>query len=190
MIYSKEDNLQVKLNALKHHASFLKFRMERWKKMGWSDVREELQELGNNQFDVYTGELPVEEILSQVNGFLLRHHIINRADLQRWLGKAGYKTIVLSDQSRWVIREGESLPAPVHLHPGRNQEQIKRIRATHLKTAIALIYEKIELTSFLDECATQRINSIRIAQLDLSPVKSIKDSRKIMETVKFLMEVR
>jgi hypothetical protein len=186
MINSNENNLQVKLNALKHHASFLRFRLEQWRKKPWNIVKEELQELGNNQFDVYTGELTVDEILTQVNEILTLNKLKTREDLKNWLGKACYRTILLSDCSRWVIREGESELKPVHLHPGRNQLHVKRIRATHLKTAVALIYENRENTSSLQDCTTQKINHIRITHLELSPVKSVEDCHRILETIKFL----
>jgi hypothetical protein len=186
MIYSNENNLQVKMNALKHHASFLRFRLGQWREKPWNKVKEELQEVGNNQFDVYTGELTVDEILTQVGEILTLNQLKNRADLQKWLGKACYKTILLSDHSRWVIREGEAELKPVHLHPGRHQAYVKRIRATHLKTAVALIYENKENSSSLQDCTTQKINHIRITHLELSPVKSVEDCHRILETITFL----
>jgi hypothetical protein len=186
MIYTDDHNIQFKLNTLKHHALYLRSRLEHWRKLSWSAVKEELLKLGNNQFDVYTGELTVDEIGRQVNQILLQHNLKKRSDLQKWLGKQGYRTVQLSDQSKWVIRESESEDIPVHLHPARNQDCVKRIRAVHLKTAVALIHEKKRITSALLDCTTEKMNTLRIDRLELSPVRSVEDCHKILETVTFL----
>jgi hypothetical protein len=178
----------VKLNALKHHFSYLQHRIDQWAGSEWDMIREELQELGGNQFDVYTGNLPPEDICIEINNYLTINQVHSRSDLHQWLGRQGYKTVTISDNSRWVIRESESGTGYAHIHPARNQSGVKRIKANHLKTAVALICENRGNGEQVLEFTTIQINAVRIARLGLSPIKAIRDSGKILNTMQFLVE--
>jgi len=183
-------SLPLKLNALKHHLPYLKSRIDQWAGYGWDTIRKELLELGGNQFDVYTGNLSQEDICDDIDQYLTKNHICSRDDLHQWLGRQGYRTVTISDNSRWVIRESVSGPDYAHIHPARNQPGVKRIKANHLKTAVALICENNGNGKPSPEFSTSQINTIRITRLGLSPVKSIEDSTKILEMVRFLLEDR
>jgi hypothetical protein len=180
----------VRLNALKHHYFFLKSKMEEWIGMEWAQVREELLQLGNNQFDMYTGNLTEDEICREAGEYLLKNQIQSRTDLHKWLGKSGYKTFVLSDQSMWVVRESGSSQISAHIHPARNQKMVRRIKSSHVKTAIAIIYETKMNTLTVSDYNTLQINAIRTGRTGLSPVRSIEESRKILEIFRFLTETR
>jgi hypothetical protein len=180
-----ETSLIVRLNALKHHCHYLESRIVDWKNMDWGMVREELLELGNNQFDMYTGELEVQDICQEVEEYLLKNRVLTREDVHTWLGKAGYKTIQLSDRSLWIIREGELSSEPVHIHPARHQTMVKRMKSTHVKTAVAIIIETGGQDNSYINFNTMNINIIRSEKIGLSTVKSVKESNKILETLFF-----
>jgi hypothetical protein len=178
----------IRFNALKHHFVFLKSRIEKWSGMDWEIIREELLELGNNQFDIYTGNLSVEEICREADDYLFENQIYSHTDLHNWLGITAYKTLVLSDGSKWIIRESDSLQAPAHIHPARNQMMVRRIKSSHVKTAIAIIFETKVNSLTISDCNTLHINAIRTERTGLSPVRSIVESRRIMDTFRFLTE--
>lgn len=178
----------VRFNARKHHFSFLRSRIIQWSQMEWDKVIEELQQLGNNQFDVYTGKLSVDAIRHETACQLSERKIETGDDLRKWLGTKGYRTLLLSDYSRWIVRECESAGFLAHVHPGRNQPLARRIKASHLKTAIALIYELKNEAFLCDRLTTDQINAVRKEKLGLSPVKSASDSYRIKETLLFCFE--
>lgn len=180
-----EEMIPVKLNALKHHFRFLCAMAENWKGSEWETVRVALQELGSNQFDVYLGKLSPGEICHEIDRSLTQTGIHSREDLRAWLGRSGYKTMLISDGSSWVIRESEPGGQFVHIHPARQQPVVKRFRATHLKTAVAVIFECREPDRAVPGLSTSRINELRRERLGLSPVKSLGESRKIAETIHF-----
>jgi hypothetical protein len=179
----------IKFNALKHLYQHLVLSVEDWKDLEWKQVESKLKELGDNQFDVYTGPLTSQDIISQTADIIIENNAGCRSDLQKWLGKKGYREVILSDNSRWIIREGMDSEKYIHLHPGRGQECIKRIKASHLKTAIMLLIVKPVPGAENQVYTTQQINKIRSEKLGLSPVKSISQSKKIMEALIFLRGV-
>jgi hypothetical protein len=184
----KRTHSMVRLNALKHHFSFLKSRIDAWKGMEWAQVKEELLQLGNNQFDIYTGNLTEDEICREAGDYLLKNQIQSRDDLHKWLGKTGYKTFVLSDQSKWIVRESDSSRIFAHIHPARNQKMVRRIKSSHVKTAIAVMHESNKNLLPVSDYNTVQINAIRTERTGLSPVRSIEESRKILEIFRFLTE--
>jgi hypothetical protein len=149
-------------------------------------VNGELQELGNNQFDMYLGEISPADICAEIREQLKQYGIRSREELKSYLGAKEYKTFYIADGSVWVVRESESGPEYAHIHPARNQKQARRMKASHLKTAVAWIYETNRSDAAIEEITTFRINELRIRRLGLSPVKSLTESRRIAETIRFL----
>jgi len=179
----------IKINALKHLYQHLVLSVEDWKNLEWEQVVSQLKELGDNQFDVYIGPLTSQDIISQTVDILFKNNAGSRSDLRKWLGKKGYREVILADKSRWVIREGVEREKYIHLHPGRGQECVKRIKANHLKTAVMLRLDQPGPDIGNPVYSTQLINKIRSEKLGLSPVKSISQSNRIMDALKFLMGV-
>ncbi|HNX80374.1 MAG TPA: hypothetical protein PKJ24_10825 [Prolixibacteraceae bacterium] len=181
-----ESGTLVKLNALKHQLGFLHFRMECWFTMDWNLVREEMLELGENQFDLYTGILDVGQIMGEIDSQLLNHGIHDRESLKVWLGRSGYRIVHLSDSSKWVIRESDASGNPAHLHPARNQPMALRIKSANLRTAVAIMYHFRGSCPAPDTLNTTMINHIRKNLAGLSPVRSIRDCQRILQVLKFL----
>jgi hypothetical protein len=178
----------IRFNPLKHHLGFLLRAIEKWNHSPSEEIYRELNELGSNQFDLYTGRLHEQTILSEVEDQLRSSGINSSELLRQWLGHRGYRAIILSDGSHWIIREGSQQEMYIHIHPSRHQEQVYRIRANHLKTAVVMILEhcfpfRTEITR-----NTKCINEIRSGKLGLSPVKSAADSKRIIETIDFLLK--
>jgi hypothetical protein len=178
----------VRLNALKHHARFMFSQVARWNSSPWETVYRELQELGNNQFDMYLGEISPAEICAFIRQQLEQSGIRSREELKSYLGVKEYKTLSIPDGSFWVVRESESGPEYAHIHPARNQKLVRRVKANHLKTAVAWLYENNRSDNAIMEITTLRINELRIRKLELSPVKSLSESRRIAETIGFLLD--
>jgi hypothetical protein len=131
----------------------------------------------------------VEEITWEVGNTMIENQIRSQADLHAWLGKASYKTIELSDGSKWIVRESDSSGTPAHIHPARNQTAVIRMKSSHVKTAIALMYENRGNLWVVNDFNTLRFNTIRTEKTSLSPVKSLEESKRIMATYRFLTEV-
>lgn len=176
----------IRLNALKHHAGFIKAQLLEWKEIESGTNENFLLLLGENQFDLYTGILDVPDICKEINLHLRKNNIHSKPDLHFWLGKQEYRTLSLSDSSKWVIRESISGEEFAHVHPARNQSSVRRIKAKHLKTAILLIMNGLKQAD-LQNLTTEEINRIRMHRLNLSPVKSLKESRNILNTIAFLL---
>lgn len=176
----------IRFNALKHHHGYFITRLEQWEKWPWDRVAAEIQELGSNQFDVYTGALNPEEISDETADQLISNGIVTGDMLEKWLGKQGYRTMVLSDGSKWVVRLGEDPLKYIHVHPGRQQKLVQRIKASHLKTAVGLYMEPDDARTATDKEATALINRVRTTLLGLSPVRSASESRRILQTLTFL----
>lgn len=144
----------VRFSPLKHHLKYFREQVIRWRQLPWSQVEEELVELGTNQYDIYSGELEVMEIVAQVEGLLLKEVLpqkeaipegellVAREALHQWLGKGGYRGVTLNDGSQWVIRASDPGPTVAHLHPARNQPAVTRLKANHVKTAVALLWSR------------------------------------------------
>lgn len=178
----------IRYNTIKHHACTFSEALERWRSSGLAKAIEEIQTLGTNQIDIYTGQLTPCQVMDQISRLLTDKKILSRAMLQVWLGKTGYKTITLSDGSRWVIREGTDLDKFIHVHPGCNQPMIRRVRASHLKTALLLCMVNPNHTTADSEWDTAYLNEIRTAYLELSPVRSASECGKLTETCRQVRE--
>ncbi len=162
-------------------------RIEEWKGRNPGDVAGYLAELGGNQFDLYTGSLSVEEIREAITCMIRALGITTREDYIRWLGKQGYKTVTLSDQSRWILRKSETGKDFVHAHPGRNQPLVIRVKANHIKTAVAFLTVDPGRDYCVGELSTGMINKLRHEILGLSPVRSLQESMRIVDTVALIL---
>ena len=184
-----ENNLSpVRFNPMKHHLGWLLQQIERWKQSDRPTVIEELKSLGENQFDLYTGKLSCAEIRDIVLQFLQTENILAPASLQKWLGPRGYQTMTFPDGSVWIIRSGTVPDLYIHLHPARNQQMVKRIKANHLKTVIGLLITGDSVPELITG-QNEKINHIRRQELGLSPVKSLVECRRIVETWRFFVQL-
>ncbi len=177
---SVEIPFPITFNPQKHHFRFLKNEIERWKIMAWEDVKQELVLIGSNLIDFYLGQLNVTQICNECSSYFQAKNISNEKQFYGWLDGREWKKIKLSDQSEWLIRQGNSTERYIHIHPAKFSKHSIRIRAASLKTVIALRVNSVPIKNKANE-NLGNINEIRKVLLGLSPVKLLQEpDSKIM----------
>ncbi|GAA3945528.1 hypothetical protein GO495_29560 [Chitinophaga oryziterrae] len=157
----------ILFNALKHHRGFI------CRQLQTANVTS-LQSLGNSQMDIYFGSLDLDALFKEVITLIPTD---DEASYLAWLN-GGYKEITLSDTSRWVLLHGTEPGKYIHLHPARYSPHSLRVKATILKTAMAIIIANAEPD--LDT-----VNHIR-RSISLSPVKSLEQCEHLWEVLEML----
>ena len=134
-------------------------------------LRKELLSIGDGLMDVYYGPLLPEQICREVEQQLTLAGHWEYSRFSDWLqANKGFRTITLSDDSEWVLREGHEAERYIHIHPGRYAMHTFRIKAGTLKTAIgAVLFQQQEKRSL----TLDLLNQLRTEYLDLSPVKTM-----------------
>lgn len=154
-------------NALKHHLGYVRCFIEKTPPATpLPELRRLLLPVGAAQFDFYTGQLPPDAIIAEVQELLRQQSIFSLAAYKRWLGaQQGYGLVQLSDASLWVLRLGNQADRWVHLHPGRHARYTIRLKAPLLKQAIVLCILQLEVNAV----SPAVLNAIR-QELLLPPV--------------------
>jgi hypothetical protein len=170
----------ITFNPQKHHFGYLQKEIERWKTMNWILVEKELLSIGNNLIDFYLGNLSTPQICRECKLFFDKNNINNKAEFIKWLNAPKYKKIQLTDNSEWLIKEGINPKRYIHIHPAKFSLYTIRVRATTLKTVIAL---NVQPAPFHKEHKTNlsEVNKIRQELLGLSPIKSLTPKAGILK---------
>lgn len=175
---NQEIPVPITFNPHKHHLGFLMKQIPEWRNREWPDVKEELQCIGNNLVDFYLGRLSVEAICAECLVFFYQRELTSPGKFSDWLEPHEYRKIRLSDDSRWVIKRGIDPERYIHIHPAKNSPLSIRVRATTLKTVVALIiHNRQPGEEHLADL--QAVNTVRSAFLGLSPVKSLTRNKGI-----------
>ena len=177
---NQEIPIPITINPYKHHFAFLKDQLQKWRKMNWEEIQSELLCIGSNLLDLYYGKLPVNEICNECIYFLQKNNLVGKENFRLWIGANEYRKIELSDHSFWVIKKGTDSLRFVHIHPGKQSPHTLRIRATTLKTVIALQIHSISIYTDMEK-KLEAVNNIRIKYLKLSPVKSLRVDQGILK---------
>ena len=160
-------SLEVNFNAFKHHAKFLsQFLSENNKET----IDEVMSKIGQSVTDIYYGDLLVDEIKNQIHEYLERNKIQSVDDYSAFIKegkKKEYKSVILSDDSLWILRLGRDVKTIVHIHPGRYSKYAMRVKGITLQTLISLLATKKE-----EDLTIECINSIR-ASLGYPPIITI-----------------
>ncbi len=168
----------ITFNPVKHHYRFLLQQINKWRFLEWQEVEEELRAIGNNLLDLYLGDLSTNAICNETLLFFEAHKLLDRETFLKWIDHPGYKKIQLSDESQWVIKKGDDFSRYLHIHPGKNSIHTIRVRATTLKTVIAV---KIQLADENGLPPLNEVNRIRTEFLNLSPVKNLQQGKGILK---------
>jgi hypothetical protein len=167
----------VTFNPYKHHLGFLKQKINDWRLLSWEEVEQKILCIGTNLTDVYYGRLSVGQIYNEVKEFANQEGLTHAGKLADWLGNEEYRKIMLSDKSLWVVRQGLDPDYFLHIHPAKNSIFTFRIRASTLKTVVALkvfgLPEQEELLKL------QVVNHVRSEMLKLSPIKKLEHGKGI-----------
>ena len=177
----------ITFNTYKHHLMFLKNQLEIWKSAEWEEIDLSLKVLGNNLNDLYTGTLTVSEVCKECVEKLSRLQIDNKDKYFAWLKPKIYKTLVLSDQSEWILRLGKDENRYVHIHPAKYSQHCIRLRSSTLKTVLTVMYHSNKNRNDCIE-ELQFINQIRTEYLKLSPVKTLQKDRGILRALNLFNE--
>lgn len=170
------ESIPILYNALKHHQSFVEDFIHGFEG-DEIQLKKDILCIGDSLMDLYTGTLTIENIEQEVLDQLECKNTLESKVYEKWLkSNMGFQTLKLSDQSEWVLRLGLEKDKYVHIHPARYAVNTIRVKATALKTSIAVvIFIKKEKVSF----SLELLNQIRVQQLDLSPIKKIAKNGQI-----------
>ena len=163
------------LNCLKHHAPTVRSRIDAAVANGEAGVRalpSVLVRLGDALMDLYLGPLPAATIAAEVLGQLPGRARREPPAFAAWVGAdAGYRTLELSDGSRWVLRASPVPGRHVHVHPARHSPHSMRATANQLRSAIvALAWAGAHGRDPFDVAL---YNEARVGLLQLPPVRSL-----------------
>ena len=123
--------------------------------------------------DLYLGSLNPGQISNEIISNVKNFGVYTYIKYSKWLSEDGkhYKQIDLSDTSVWMLRLGNEKDRYIHIHPGRYSPFTMRVKATTLKTAIAVNVlaegNKRKLSDL------KHINEVRTLWLKLPPLKTL-----------------
>jgi hypothetical protein len=165
--------MPILFHPLKHHLGYIRAFIDAYgcsSAVASNKIREALLTIGNSQLDLYTGILSQEAIAEEIAEFLGKEQLLRPELYRRFLQEGqGYRLVKLSDATDWVLLWGEDENRFVHIHPARYAHNTCRVKATALKTVIAvLIYLR---QSGEKEINTNLVNKIRQRWLELPPVR-------------------
>jgi DNA-binding ferritin-like protein (Dps family) len=175
-------------NPLKHYLTFIKeFVSSRSLTINDPALKEltrEMKHLGTCVMDIYTGELPQENIFKEIMEFLEINDLKERNVYKAWTGTDfdDYRIITLSDTSQWTLKYHNHETRYVHIFPARSSPHSLRVKANTLKSAILyiLIFGK-------DYVSEDDLNAAR-ALAGLSPVREVTDAEAVTEMIEMLRE--
>lgn len=131
----------ILFNPWKHHQDFI---IDRTRTLIDGNDLESLspflKRIGESTTDLYVGPLGMTEISGITMRVLEKLELKNEELYLRWIRDSDgeYRTEPFPDGSIWVFRTGFEKNRYVHIHPGRNVPLTIRVKATVLKTAIAV----------------------------------------------------
>lgn len=171
LLVCKQEYKPVTFNPWKHHCNFVCNQIEHIRRTGDPAINQYLNYIGGTLLDFYIGDLTINLIINEIKSFFTGQDIYNVEAFRHWLGLPNktYKSIVLSDGSRWVLRLGQNEEFYIHTHPGRYSPLTVRCRPVTLKVAIAYRY----LFGFdYDDFDIRKVNFARKV-VGLPPVRSL-----------------
>jgi hypothetical protein len=170
---SIEAPVPVLFNSWKHHAGFLKNRIQETISLGKDslpDLAKSLIVIGAELMDLYYGPLTPQEIGIAVIDQLKSEVRFEIEPFREWVSSSGHYVVYTlnQDHSRWVLRLGEEDHRYLHVHPGRWVPQTCRVRANVLKTAIMMLAHTGIHGG--DPFNLGLVNYVRGTYLNLSPI--------------------
>jgi hypothetical protein len=152
---------------------------------GLDDFSKKMATIGADLMDLYLGELSPLEIGNQIIASLQASSRLTFEAYTLFLNaNGGYQSVTLSDDSRWILRQGERQGRYVHVHPGRWSPRTLRVRANVLKTAILTL--ALARVRGADPAEVTVINEAREAFLGVSPIAGLKEGRAIRRVIGLL----
>lgn len=190
------NNYPFLFNILKHHLKSIKTLIIQQK----INLPDDLSIIGNSVTDIYTGNLSVESIFSEIHESLQSNEINNKNKYETWLKlNNNYQIVSISDGSKWILRlSKDNEKQYIHIHPGRYAVNTLRIKSESLKTAISFVYLNhinnfhtgsiplnLQYSNKQIIYNTHNINQIR-KFLQLSPIKSLESCSVLLRLISIL----
>jgi len=157
----------ILFHPLKHHLGFLKDFVASSIASPEPELIRTFKRIGGSQLDLYIGPLSPLQIAEEVILYLQQQCLLMPEEYQSYLGAGGYRLCSLSDGSAWTLRWGVHAGRHVHLHPGRYSLHTLRVKANHLKTALAVAIASIK---YNQPVTLPLLNQVRAGWLALPPV--------------------
>ncbi|MGC9332177.1 MAG: hypothetical protein ACP5DZ_09940 [Bacteroidales bacterium] len=161
------------LNPWKHHLGYIQENIPALQKLPPEDIRRYMLDIGESVTDIYTGKLSVPGICSELEMHLKHKGIFEKNAYLGWLQTVSlYEVIPVSDNSRWLMRQGND-ERYIHIHPGKISQHKSRFKSQQIKTALlyAVYADKHE-----EKNQIKFINDLRQEFLDLPPLKHTSDT--------------
>jgi hypothetical protein len=167
--------LPVTLNCWKHHAGFIKNQSNilQRKIVSKAELRKLLLIIGESQMDLYLGNFNPKQIANEIINNVKSIGVKSYSNYSKWLLEEGknYRQMEISDKSIWTLRLGNEKKRYIHIHPGRYSPLTIRVKATTLKTTIAV--KALVIRGKSDFPDLKSINEARTSFLKLPPLKSL-----------------
>jgi hypothetical protein len=162
----------VLLNAWKHHAGFLRYRIRAAAAevdSGLDRLTANLIVVGTKLMDLYIGDRTPHDIGQQLLDQLRATSRLELDVLRTWLAAHGhFVTTTIDDGSVWVLRLGDVAGRYLHVHPGRWTPRTVRVRANVLQTAVLTMAHAVIHGG--DPMKLERANAVRQRYLNLAPL--------------------
>ncbi|MCL4481689.1 MAG: hypothetical protein M1445_03540 [Bacteroidetes bacterium] len=143
---------------------------------------ENIKAINSNYLDIYAGSLTPEQLIRDIGDKLRESGISDRCSLSGWIGRKGFKLVTLPDRSGWVLREGTEEGFYIHFHPARNTPQVIRIHGNSWKSVVVARM----FNPGMADANLSAINEVRVKYLDLSPIKNIFESQRLLKALELL----
>ncbi len=186
MIFDLRIPEPLQFNPLKHHLAFIRdfvsLRLNDEGRIEIPGLVREISRIGSSVMDVYTGTLSVRDVCNEIINYLKINGYDTVQGFSRWAGKtfSDFRTITLTDTSRWMLKYNNDEKRFVHLFPSRLSPHSFRVKANTLKSAV--IYYILIGKDFITR---EDLNKAR-KLLGLSPVKTTADAEAITEMIEML----
>lgn len=162
----------VALSCWKHHLGFICRSIDQIMLLSkpMDFARPILEGIGGTLLDIYTGALTPQQVGTEVLRCIVDRFPLSQKEFSDWIELNGrnFRSVELSDNSRWALKMGTYKDRYVHIHPGRYSINSVRVRSVNLRVAIVfrLMYGWEE-----NIYSVSRLNDARSA-LFLSPLNS------------------
>lgn len=168
-------------NPLKHHLGFIR----RYVYDAQSEPVKYLRYIkrtGSSVMDVYTGELGIDEIISEIRKFLIGGNVLLRSHFKAWAGISfsDFRSFTARDGSIWILKYHDDPSRYVHIFPARLSPDTFRVKANTLRSA--LLYLILVGKDYITE---EDLNMAR-AKAGLSPVKGVTEADAISQLIEII----
>ncbi|MCX2738325.1 hypothetical protein [Pontibacter anaerobius] len=158
----------ILFHPLKHHLGYIREFAQAGVLLPEQELKRAFRRIGGSQLDLYIGPLSPLQISEEVVLYLQQQGLLQPEAFRPYLALNGYRICTLSDGSAWALRWGVQEGRHVHLHPGRYSLHTLRVKANHLKTALAAA---VACAKYEQPLSLELLNKVRASLLDLPPVQ-------------------